>query len=639
MQLHRVVIRNFRSIENATIKFEPRCRVLIGKNEVGKSNLLSACALLDRGAEVVAADLRESRDEESPVTSGSVMFVFRLTAKEIKEVKVAAKARVIGSNLPLCEGNGKSYGLDEFVEKFNEWIYSVSIPRGTRGSTYWTKNDFTIAPNWLIVKPDLDESTEIELVSGKIVKLADISFAHASLISEKSKDHFKVASMLVVVSRIASLVDKVANPLLPSCMYWKYADANLLPQSINIEAFKSDPKSCEPLRAMFILSGEVDPAAAIERAQQKINGLKNLLTRVARLTTAHVQQRWKEIDGVEIVLTPNGAQIDAAVKDQYNEYAFERRSDGFKRFISFLILVSARSAANDFSKVLFIQDEPDLGLHPSGVKSLLQELIHLSIENIVLISTHSIFMVDKERIDRHVIVKKERETTVLADVDRSRLLDEEVLFNALGYSLFEIVKKKNILFEGWRDKKLFQIAIKKRGKPETFLRNKMKSEIGMTHAMGVKDIAKAVTYFDVIERDVYVVTDSDAVAIEKQQSFLQERNNVPWKRYDQLTGEARVLTAEDFIKPVRLAAALQTAISNGGYALVAHPDLFVDAENVGVVKSVQQFLEISQVPRDSIKELVNTWKSEIFDSLEIASIADAYSSVVESVARDFGYEE
>ncbi len=47
MRLHHVDIQNFRSIANLTITFEPSCRILVGINESGKSNILYALRLLD----------------------------------------------------------------------------------------------------------------------------------------------------------------------------------------------------------------------------------------------------------------------------------------------------------------------------------------------------------------------------------------------------------------------------------------------------------------------------------------------------------------------------------------------------------------------------------------------------------------
>ena len=38
-------------------------------------------------------------------------------------------------------------------------------------------------------------------------------------------------------------------------------------------------------------------------------------------------------------------------------------------------------------------------------------------------------------------------------------LDEDVLYKALGFSVLDILKPHNIIFEGWRDKRIFQLVI------------------------------------------------------------------------------------------------------------------------------------------------------------------------------------
>ncbi len=70
MQLNNVSIKNFRSLETAEIDFIPSCKVLIGINESGKTNILHALAMLspDRAPEV--NDLREIRPNEEPIAIG-----------------------------------------------------------------------------------------------------------------------------------------------------------------------------------------------------------------------------------------------------------------------------------------------------------------------------------------------------------------------------------------------------------------------------------------------------------------------------------------------------------------------------------------------------------------------------------------
>lgn len=53
MRLVRAEISDFRSIRDVTIDFDHRCRLLVGVNEGGKSNLLHALSFLDPARTVV----------------------------------------------------------------------------------------------------------------------------------------------------------------------------------------------------------------------------------------------------------------------------------------------------------------------------------------------------------------------------------------------------------------------------------------------------------------------------------------------------------------------------------------------------------------------------------------------------------
>ena len=76
MRLIRVKIINFRSVKDVTIELDPRCRILVGINESGKSNILKALALLDPDEEVTPDDLRNFPPDEDSNQEASVLFVW-----------------------------------------------------------------------------------------------------------------------------------------------------------------------------------------------------------------------------------------------------------------------------------------------------------------------------------------------------------------------------------------------------------------------------------------------------------------------------------------------------------------------------------------------------------------------------------
>ena len=92
-------------------------------------------------------------------------------------------------------------------------------------------------------------------------------------------------------------------------------------------------------------------------------------------------------------------------------------------------------------------------------------------------------MIDEKAIEKHYRICKEEEKTIAKKTNESNYMDEEVLYNAIGYSIFSSLKEKNIIFEGWRDKQLFKIALSS-DKLDESVKSKFKN-VGLAHAKGV----------------------------------------------------------------------------------------------------------------------------------------------------------
>lgn len=82
MELIRVRIRNFRSIEDLEIDLSPRCRTLVGINESGKTNILHALSLLSPDRSFSIEDVREQLRDEPPVEHAYVQFIFSFDKNE-----------------------------------------------------------------------------------------------------------------------------------------------------------------------------------------------------------------------------------------------------------------------------------------------------------------------------------------------------------------------------------------------------------------------------------------------------------------------------------------------------------------------------------------------------------------------------
>lgn len=129
MKLSSVYILNFRSIEFLTINFNPTCRVLVGINESGKTNILDALSLLSDEYSPKREDIREPLPDESTIEFASINFVFELVDNEIGEIYDALSLKVLSHKIttPILKGKEGEIDLKEFCKMRNQGTYFVNL--------------------------------------------------------------------------------------------------------------------------------------------------------------------------------------------------------------------------------------------------------------------------------------------------------------------------------------------------------------------------------------------------------------------------------------------------------------------------------------------------------------------------------
>lgn len=426
---------------------------------------------------------------------------------------------------------------------------------------------------------------------------------------------------------VATAFHQCLDEQLPTVILWEYDDDQLLPGRINTAQFSNDPDNCLPLKHMFQLAGYDDPSEAITDAVERNNGMRNLLKRVSKISTRHLHRVWKEYRDLQLEIVENGDHIDAHILDRYNTYDLSRRSDGFKRFIAFLLHISLKARTDDLTNTLYLDDEPDIGLHPSGARYLRDELVKVSADNYVVYATHSIFMIDGDHIHRHLIVSKKNEVTSIENVDESNFSKKEVIFKALGYSLFEQLSATNIVFEGWRDKRLFDVALAG-GRPESKRLRSAFGDVGRCFARGVKDIGRITAMLELARRDCVIVSDSDQPAREQQRSY---RGHGKWFRYDQILVGIKVTTGEDFVSEAAFHPILEH-LRQQDTRLFALPA--ADLTTVrGKLYGISTWLTRGGFRNDEIKEVMTRIKNSVFSRLTSTQIVPHYFEFLTALTR------
>ena len=622
MLLNKITIRNFRSIKKLEIKTEQKCQIFVGEIEAGKSNILKSISYLSKEMRPHKKDIREPSDEEN-IEDSYIDYDFIFTKDEYDKIYSVFKDLIYCPNPKKLVINQKDYKLT-MQELFNNIMgyIRVNFEEETRITDIFNIPNEKFEENWKFLSakqtPLLIKNTklnsEIDISKYRIIDISDLEIPDEVLLDNLTNVNFE--------NLVRNPITELINKKIPNVIFWEYNDKNLLPPKVNLASFCQDPNICKPLKAMFDLQGINNINEQVEDAQDKNrNSLKNLLKRVAKTTTKHFQSVWPDYKNVEFSLEPDGDDIIIAIRDTYNDYNLSDRSDGFKRFVTFLLLISAKNKSNRLNNSIIIVDEPEISLHIKGQKYLRDELINISKNNIVFYSTHSIFMVDKNNIDRHYIVKKEKEMTNIKQVDKSNYMDEEVIFNALGYSIFETLKEFNIVFEGWTDKQLFTIAITKI--PPQYKNDiSILKDYGTCFSDGVKDIKTTCNILDMIPRKYLVLSDSDQPAKEKQKEFNKFNNNT-WFRYDEIYNIRRIITSEDFIKTNILYSELLKQLKKQNIQVTITEQEIIQAPN-GRIKVIEGKLRKENIDKERIKKILHDLKENIFKNLKCTQIEDDY---------------
>jgi len=255
--------------------------------------------------------------------------------------------------------------------------------------------------------------------------------------------------------------------------------------------------------------------------------------------------------------------------------------------------------------------------------------VRVAEDNLVVYSTHSIFMIDPANIGRHLIVKKQNEVTSFKQAKRSNIFDEEVLYNALGCSVFDSLKDKNLLFEGWRDKRLLEVALSR--VPKKHQGCKLLKEHGQCFAAGVKNVPSIAALVQLANRLCVVVTDCDDVALEKQRHYVEAKGFAEWITYVDLLPDTDAKTAEDFIKPEILEKTAKRIEKDE--SLSSAPDF---ATAGAAMDAVDRWLKNNGKSGADLKGLKNQFKESVFQALKQSHITDEYYEFLVALASKIG---
>lgn len=548
LQLKLVKITGFRSIEDMELSFSKNGhKILVGKNESGKSNILKALSLLSGSENITEYDKKEQSNSDM-----CIKFFFDVEQDTLNNTyKKLLKEFFVGQNTIITDG----YSIKQFCSAIcsTSMVYEVNQQSKTwvkksvaldklekdilsenltlkKNNWYHLHHDFfTAYPDFKKILPDtISYLTKEQIIQFTKEEQQQI-IAFLSPIT--LKEIYQNLEPFITESIVHQNDINISFPVIK----WQYnTEKHDLPPHLDKNKFASDPNIYIPLKNMFLLSGiqETDIGKEVsEKSALGFNPFKNLLNKVNKKTNEYIKNSWKEFINVKLELRESGSNIVIGIQDSQNTFDFRQRSDGFRRLISFLLLMSVEEQESGKQQKLILIDEPEVGLHPSSARDLKNKLIDLGKNNWVVYATHSISMIDTDNIENNLIVSRDNENTTVQPAKEDGTSSAETVYQAIGYSIYEELKQKNILLEGHTDKQVFK----------KFMTGSDWKNFGICYTGGVKNIQAVISTLDLVNRKYFILSDSDKSAKQEKKKM---RNPRYWYTYTDLGSPA--ITVEDF---------------------------------------------------------------------------------------------
>lgn len=475
MRIKQITIQNFRSIKDPiTFDLKPiankKCFVLLGVNESGKSNILDAISILDRSKE-----FKYQSDCNNDLEGQEVLLSYEIEMTHLDFYKRQFVKHGIDEELVkqiTIQRITREIVIDQMerVDYFN--VYIKDVPK--------LFSQYVISQSKILLKTEQNQEKDAE---GNIINLLN-----KNKLEEYIQDNFF----------------NLFNKNIEKVIFWKYEPKYLI-DVVDLNTFKDDHNISIPLKNIFQIAGIINIKEKIESVIGSASKIERLEDELGTSISDHINGIWKE-HKIKIEIRIDNMQLTFLISEDDNKipkYEINQRSDGFKHFVSILLNLSAENKTEDLKNKIILIDEPETHLHPSGQKFLRDEILNISGNNIVIFATHSIFMIDKNNLNRHYSVEKKKGITHISQIEKDNPYKEEVLYESLGTSILEQIHSSVLIFEGKTDRDVFELYVRK------FKKEIKPVNISLISADGVENIIKYTKFFDQKLIKGYVIVDSD----------------------------------------------------------------------------------------------------------------------------------
>lgn len=381
MKLHSVELMNYRSIgvDHNEIIIEPNITAIIGKNESGKSNVLSGLSgiLFRNKMTNVFAENNVNRNSDN----GKIVYTITLTAlpheprclQEDTTVTITSEScSAVGGIMQYYEENVKD-AVDDFYEivKTNPFKF--------------TNNDLTTFRQ---------KCTQIKIEDSIDVPSTDAAlnvFAQwTSRVPSEQQAQYKSA-INIVLTKWQDLCN-----LFP-LMFYRHNDRVLLSEYKG-DALKKELENTNSFLYEFVKYIGFTKEQILQAVSGRTDGsTSNLQDKIQRAIDTKINTPFESFYTVEKVtlkvrFTTNILSFTVST-DSGSTMTLGERSDGLRWYLNLFIDVMANNLPS--RQVVYLFDEPGISLHVNAQKELLKLFADLASKgNQIVYTTHSPYMLD-----------------------------------------------------------------------------------------------------------------------------------------------------------------------------------------------------------------------------------------------------
>lgn len=440
MKLVWAQIKNFRSIrDSGKIYFNPNLTILAGKNESGKSNILKALDCFSKNVFDKESDYPIDYISEYP----EVIVHFELEDNDLQNIK---EFFTLNKN-----SSKKSNGVTITRTAESNEVINIEIFNDTLEYIVTETDKATAAINKELrtrYKTNIEAMTSASLV----VIIREINSLLTAINNLDNEQINKISTILQDLDSYFDLLTKIHNfsvgaifkETIPNFVYFSSFE-DIIPDSISSNA------EITPIVNRFFKVVNQDPSLLFgETSPQR----RRLLTdRISKKVSGNFMGYYSQ-DSISLTINLDGNGINFFVYGLDNQKPFQprQRSQGLQWFLSFYLTLEAEMKTGS----ILLIDEPGLYLHASAQEDLSIMLNDLSVNSPIVISTHSHWLMDPNRLERIRLVIKDNDSTYVENkihkgADNNTM---KPILSAIGLGLKNNIStfgKRVVLVEGYSD--------------------------------------------------------------------------------------------------------------------------------------------------------------------------------------------